>query len=252
MIIRDKKIDSIQNPAKDLNPAIHPSNDPTKDHANNSIDSGILINSKKETKMKRFQALTHNHAPIMALAESYPNSEKLLSFNRIQDIMFPYDDDFGHRQDDMNWFHRDKDSVDDSQTAPINKDDTEESDQHCIFNSASICHGCGDCENSEKNPCYDCGSTIPKHHTKTCDMTRNGNIKDLPSKPGTQYWTGINPDLDPTPLPAFERINRSIFYLTEYRGDITADYNHLIKTFGEPTPSVDCSKVKAELEKEGS
>jgi len=178
MIIRDKKIDSIQNPAKDLNPAIHPSNDPTKDHANNSIDSGILINSKKETKMKRFQALTHNHAPIMALAESYPNSEK--------------------------------------------------------------------------NPCYDCGSTIPKHHTKTCDMTRNGNIKDLPSKPGTQYWTGINPDLDPTPLPAFERINRSIFYLTEYRGDITADYNHLIKTFGEPTPSVDCSKVKAELEKEGS
>lgn len=41
--------------------------------------------------------------------------------------------------------------------------------------------------------CYDCGSTIPKHHTPRCDMSDPGDILDLPQVPGTQWWTGSLP-----------------------------------------------------------
>jgi len=45
-----------------------------------------------------------------------------------------------------------------------------------------------DSENSVDQPCYDCGSEIPKHHTPSCDLTQPFDHKDLPEKPGTQHW----------------------------------------------------------------
>lgn len=36
--------------------------------------------------------------------------------------------------------------------------------------------------------CWDCGSTIPGHHTALCAFAAPNDIRDLPSKPGTQYW----------------------------------------------------------------
>ena len=41
--------------------------------------------------------------------------------------------------------------------------------------------------------CYDCGSTIPNHHTPLCDLAPDGAIRDLPAAAGTQWWTGVNP-----------------------------------------------------------
>lgn len=38
--------------------------------------------------------------------------------------------------------------------------------------------------------CWDCGSTIPGHHTQLCEMAEMDTIRDLPAKPGTQWWTG--------------------------------------------------------------
>jgi RecJ-like exonuclease len=37
--------------------------------------------------------------------------------------------------------------------------------------------------------CWDCGSTIPKHHTTLCEMAEADAVRDLPSVPGTQWWT---------------------------------------------------------------
>ena len=49
-------------------------------------------------------------------------------------------------------------------------------------------------------PCYDCGSTIFLHHTKSCDLAEPNAIRDLPEQPGTQYWTGEIPKgLHPIP-----------------------------------------------------
>ena len=42
-------------------------------------------------------------------------------------------------------------------------------------------------------PCYDCGSTIFLHHTKLCELAEDNAIRDLPSKPGSQHWTGEVP-----------------------------------------------------------
>lgn len=40
-----------------------------------------------------------------------------------------------------------------------------------------------------KEPCYDCGSIIPGHHTTQCDPHfSEGTIRDLPTKPGSQAW----------------------------------------------------------------
>jgi len=36
--------------------------------------------------------------------------------------------------------------------------------------------------------CYDCGSTIPGHHTPACEMANPGDARDLPQIPGTQWW----------------------------------------------------------------
>lgn len=46
-----------------------------------------------------------------------------------------------------------------------------------------------------KEPCYDCGSTIPGHHSDLCDLTGPGDKKDLEScgnrRPGCpQAWIG--------------------------------------------------------------
>jgi hypothetical protein len=46
---------------------------------------------------------------------------------------------------------------------------------------------------TEDYPCYDCGSTIFLHHTKSCDFAEPNAKRDLPEKPGTQYWTGQVP-----------------------------------------------------------
>ena len=46
---------------------------------------------------------------------------------------------------------------------------------------------------TEDYPCYDCGSTIFLHHTKLCDLAEPNATRDLPAKPGTQYWTGQIP-----------------------------------------------------------
>lgn len=49
-------------------------------------------------------------------------------------------------------------------------------------------------------PCYDCGSTIYMHHTQLCDLAEDNAIRDLPARPGTQYWTGRVPKgLKPIP-----------------------------------------------------
>jgi len=49
-------------------------------------------------------------------------------------------------------------------------------------------------EEYREDRCYDCGSTIAKHHTPSCDFAAPGDKQDLPQKPGTQYWTGEVPD----------------------------------------------------------
>ncbi len=38
-------------------------------------------------------------------------------------------------------------------------------------------------------PCYDCGSTIPGHHTPHCEMAEVDAIRDLEETPNTQYWS---------------------------------------------------------------
>lgn len=38
------------------------------------------------------------------------------------------------------------------------------------------------------NKCYDCGSTIPNHHTEKCDLAESGAIRDLVSIKNTQWW----------------------------------------------------------------
>ena len=43
-------------------------------------------------------------------------------------------------------------------------------------------------ENSEKHHCYDCGSTIPRHHTPLCEMAWPGDELDLPAISDTQWW----------------------------------------------------------------
>lgn len=43
------------------------------------------------------------------------------------------------------------------------------------------------------DPCYDCGSTIPGHHTALCDFAPEDAVRDLPSHPDTQHWTGEAP-----------------------------------------------------------
>ncbi len=53
---------------------------------------------------------------------------------------------------------------------------------------------------TEDYPCWDCGSTIFLHHTKMCDLAEPNATRDLPAKPGTQYWTGQVPKgLSPIP-----------------------------------------------------
>ena len=42
---------------------------------------------------------------------------------------------------------------------------------------------------NENDPCWDCGSTIPGHHTELCDLAPEGAVRDLPAVPGTQYWS---------------------------------------------------------------
>ena len=49
-------------------------------------------------------------------------------------------------------------------------------------------------------PCYDCGSTIFLHHTELCELAEDNAIRDLPSKPGSQHWTGEIPK-GLTPIP---------------------------------------------------
>ena len=53
---------------------------------------------------------------------------------------------------------------------------------------------------TDNYPCYDCGSTIFLHHTKLCELAEDNAIRDLPSKPGSQHWTGEVPKgLHPIP-----------------------------------------------------
>lgn len=47
------------------------------------------------------------------------------------------------------------------------------------------------------DPCYNCGSTIPGHHTFTCDFAGPGDKRDLPQVDGFQYWTKeLPPDFE--------------------------------------------------------
>lgn len=52
-----------------------------------------------------------------------------------------------------------------------------------------------DYRNTRSNPCYDCGSTIRGQHTPSCDLAPKKSKRDLPEKPGTQYWTRERPKL---------------------------------------------------------
>jgi hypothetical protein len=54
--------------------------------------------------------------------------------------------------------------------------------------------GNDDGERHEDNyPCYDCGSTIMGHHTRLCELAEDWAVRDLPSLPNSQYWTGKIP-----------------------------------------------------------
>jgi hypothetical protein len=53
---------------------------------------------------------------------------------------------------------------------------------------------------TDNYPCYDCGSTIFLHHTKLCELAEPNAKHDLPSKPGSQHWTGEIPK-GLTPIP---------------------------------------------------
>ncbi len=46
-----------------------------------------------------------------------------------------------------------------------------------------------DTEVDKFEKCWDCGSTIPAHHTKLCELSGPNHIRDLPAQPGTQWWT---------------------------------------------------------------
>ena len=66
-------------------------------------------------------------------------------------------------------------------------------------------------------PCYDCGSTIFLHHTKLCELAEDNAIRDLPSKPGSQHWTGEVPEglhtipgLKETDSPAMSHMAKSL------------------------------------------
>jgi len=49
-------------------------------------------------------------------------------------------------------------------------------------------------ENSKQVPCYDCGSTIPEHHTHNCDLTVPCDKLDLGTQsPDVQWWDGKPP-----------------------------------------------------------
>jgi hypothetical protein len=46
----------------------------------------------------------------------------------------------------------------------------------------------------EDNPCYDCGSTIPGHHTHNCDLVSPCDKLDLGTQsPNVQWWDGKPP-----------------------------------------------------------
>lgn len=44
--------------------------------------------------------------------------------------------------------------------------------------------------------CWDCGSSISGHHTPLCALSGPNDVKDLPARPGTQWWTGEEPSKD--------------------------------------------------------
>ena len=72
------------------------------------------------------------------------------------------------------------------------KDDMNEEDMPVDLNEFAF--GSDDGEDPTDNyPCYDCGSTIFLHHTKLCELAEDNAIRDLPSKPGSQHWTGEIP-----------------------------------------------------------
>lgn len=52
-------------------------------------------------------------------------------------------------------------------------------------------------------PCYDCGSTILGHHTRLCELAEDWAIRDLPSLPNSQHWTGEIPK-GLKPIPGLE------------------------------------------------
>jgi hypothetical protein len=63
---------------------------------------------------------------------------------------------------------------------------------------------------TDNYPCYDCGSTIFLHHTKLCELAEDNAIRDLPSKPGSQHWTGEVPKgLHPIPRLAEATFKKS-------------------------------------------
>ena len=59
-------------------------------------------------------------------------------------------------------------------------------------NEFAMSHG-DDEDPFDNYPCYDCGSTIFLHHTKLCELAEPNAKHDLPSKPGSQHWTGEVP-----------------------------------------------------------
>ncbi|MGW8179403.1 MAG: hypothetical protein ACWGQW_11685 [bacterium] len=66
---------------------------------------------------------------------------------------------------------------------------------------------------NEVDSCYDCGSTIPGHHTELCDFADESDIRDLPSKDfPKQAWNGERPEW-PVEHPTD----------AEYEEDINAD-----------------------------
>ena len=86
---------------------------------------------------------------------------------------------------------------------------------------------------NEKESCYDCGSTVPGHHTPSCDLAPQGAIKDLPQQPGTQYWTGDRVDSGMYPLEAIGNVMGASYVECS---DVAMDYlvEHGVEGLDEP------------------
>ena len=98
---------------------------------------------------------------------------------------------------------------------------------------------------TDNYPCYDCGSTIFLHHTELCELAEDNAIRDLPSKPGSQHWTGEIPKgLHPIP-----RLAEATFKKSPY-GRTAASQQRARELLNPPKPPEPKKDEKTDEEKQ--